>query len=72
MVKPRFDFFQGEVEVFLRHTTVMIEPVFRIRVKALNTIEMISVFRFSLFLSDYHKVTADIKKGVCLPIIGIV
>jgi hypothetical protein len=33
------------VEVFPGHTTVMIEPVFRIRPEALNTIEMIPACR---------------------------
>ena len=71
MVKPPFHFFEIEVEVFPGYPTVVIEPVFRIRPEALNTIEMISAFRFTLFLSDYHMVTADIEKGVCVPIIGL-
>ena len=71
MVKSPFDFFQIEVEVFPGHTTVMIEPVFRIRPETLNTIEMISAFRLTLLLPDHHMVTADIQKGVCVPTIGI-
>jgi hypothetical protein len=71
MVKPPFHFFQGEVEVFPGHTTVMIEPVFRLRPEALNAIEMIAAFRSALRLSDDHMVTADIDKGICVPIIGI-
>ena len=59
------------MEVFARDSTVMGEPVFRIGPEAHNTIEMISAFRFPLFLSDHHMVTADIEKGVCVPIISI-
>jgi len=72
VVKSPFHCFQVEVEVFLRDTTVMVEPVFRIRPEALTTIEMISAFRFTLLLSDHHMVTADIEKGVCVPIIVVV
>ena len=72
MVKSPFHFFQVEVEVFPRDATVMVEPVFCIRPEAFTTIEMISAFRFPLVLSDHHMVTADIEKGVCVPIIGII
>ena len=71
MIKSPFHFFQVDVETFPRDATVMVEPVFRIRPEAFNTIEMISAFRFPLVLCDHHMVSADIGERRRVPIIGV-
>jgi len=50
----------------------MVKPVFSIRPKALGTIDMVSSFRFSRFLSDRNMVATDVEEGIRMPIIGVV
>ncbi len=60
------------MEKLFGHSTVMVEPVFRVTPEPFNAINVISPFRFSFVFTDYHMVAAEPQASVRIPIIGIV
>ena len=72
MVEPPLDFFEIEMKVFLRDTTVMIKPVFSIGPEAFNTVDVCSTLGFSFVFLYHHMISSDIKECVGMPVIGIV
>ena len=49
----------------------MIKPMFSIRPKTFDPIDMISSFRFSLFFADCYMLATDIEESIRMPIIGV-
>lgn len=50
----------------------MVKPMLSIRPKAFDTIDMVSSFRFSLFLADRYMLATDIEESIRMPIIGVI
>lgn len=72
MVKPPFNLFQIEMEVFLWHSSVMVKPVLGVRPEALDAVKMIAALGSTLFFLDYHMIPSNIEKGIGMPVIGVV
>lgn len=60
------------MEVLFGNSPVLVKPVFSERPEPLDSVEVISTFRFTLLFSHDYMITADWEKGVGKPIIGVV
>jgi hypothetical protein len=50
----------------------MIQPMFSIRPKAFNTINMATAFGFTFFFADHNVIASNILERLSMPVIGIV
>lgn len=72
MVKTIANFTQVNMKEFTRHSTVRIQPMFRITPKSFNAIQMISSFGFSSFFANYNMIPSNCQGRICMPIIRVV
>ena len=71
MVKAPFYLFEIEMEIFSRHSPIMIKPVFSIRPKAFDAINVIAAFRSTFFFANNNVIASNIKECVSKSVIGI-
>ena len=72
MVESPFDLFKIKMEMIFRDSTVMIQPMFGIRPKTLNPIDVVTSSGSAEFFLDDDMIPTNGKKGVSMPIIGII
>jgi hypothetical protein len=72
MVKSIADFAQINMEQFSGYSTVWMKPVFCVAPEPFDPIDMVSSFRLSLLFANHDMFTANRKRSVRLPIIGVI
>jgi hypothetical protein len=72
MIESPFDLFEIEMEILFRYSTVMIQPMFGVRPKTFNSIDMITSPWSAEFLLNDYVITTNWKERISMPIIGII
>ena len=72
MVETKRKFTQINMEKLLGHSTVVIEPMFRITPEPFYAVDMVPSLRFPFLFAHHHMVTTKAKRGIRVPVISVV